>query len=180
MTDTSLSSLFPAVPVTVGGERLRLRPVVLGELPAVERVIEGWQVLVVTEGDPARAEAWTDFVDLCAAAVGRSRAWIDQLSETDFETLICLVLAANEDVWKPQPPKAGEEGYSWAKIIQCLVEHGHSFEAIQGYTLSQARALLGECFRMESEALAREIQAAAFSMASSESVEKAVKGLLRG
>jgi len=177
--DTRLSALFPALPFMVGGERLQLRPVTLGELPAVERVVEGWRLLLATGGEFLHAEAWEDFLDLCAGAVGRDRAWLDQLSEEAFETLIGLVLAINEEIWKPGPQPAGK-AFSWPEITQRLIEHGHPFAAIQGYTLAQARAFLGECFRLEREALARAIQAAAFSMADGKTVVKAVKELTRG
>jgi len=180
MTDASLFALLPAVPVVIDGERLCLRPVVIAELPAVERILEGWQQLVATGGNWLNAEAWEDVVDLCAAAVGRDRSWIDQISENDFERLISLVLAVNESIWKPEAKSHEGEDFSWAQIVQRLVEHGHSFDAIRGYTLSQARALLGECFRQEAECLARDIQAASFSMADQTSVEKAVKGLRCG
>lgn len=178
--DTTLSTLFPSVPVTLGAERLQLRPVILAELPAVERVVEGWRLLVATGGDFANAEAWEDFVDLCAAAVGRSRTWIDALSEEDFEKLICLVLAINEEIWKPEITKERSEPFTWARIIQRLVEHGHNENSTQAYTLAKARALLGECFRLESETLARGIQAASYSMADPKSVSQAVKELNRG
>lgn len=181
MSDTTLSSLFPSVPVLVGGERLCLRPIILRELPAVERVLEGWRLLVATGGNFAQAEAWQDVLDLTAASVGRSRPWLDQLSEADFEALICQVMSINEEIWRPRPAAKDEgKAFTWSQIVQCLVEHGHPFDAIQGYTLAQARTLLTECFRQESEAMARDIQSAAFSMASSESVDKAVKGLRRG
>jgi len=179
-SDTTLSALFPSVPVTIGAERLQLRPVILAELPAVERVVEGWRLLVATGGDFANAEAWDDFVGLCAAAVSRDRAWINGLEEDDFDRLICLVLAINEEIWKPEVAKDSGEAFRWAQIIQRLVEHGHAWATIQTYTLPQARAFLGECFRMESETLARGIQAASFSMADQKSVSKALKELNRG
>ena len=180
MPDTTLSALFPGrADHGSAGKRLRLRPVILAELPAVERVVEAWRLLVATGGDFLHSEGWEDFLELVAAAAGHPRAWLDQLSEEDFERLICLVLAANEEVWKPEIGKEPGEAFTWAQITQRLVEHGHAWDTLQGYTLTQARAFLGECFRLESETLAREIQAAAFSMADEKAVTKAVKELRR-
>ena len=180
MPDTTLSTILPSMPVKIGMERLHLRSVIIAELPVVERVIEAWRLLVATGGDFLHADGWEDFLDLCAAAVGRPRAWIDGLSEEDFERLIALVLAANEDIWKTEATRSAGEPWSWAQIAQRLVEHGHTWDAIQGYTLPQARAFLMEALRMESEVLAREIQASSFSMASEKDVNRAVKELRRG
>lgn len=180
MSDTTLSALLPSVPVKIGTERVFLRPVIVAELPAVERVVDGWRLLVATGGDFLHAEAWGDFLDLCAAAAGRESGWIDTLSEEDLERLICHVLAINEDVWKPEITKERGEPFTWAQITQRLVEHGHAWEAIRGYTLPQARAFLGECFRLEREALARAVQAANYAMADPKSTNKTVKELLRG
>ena len=180
MPDTTLSAILPSMPVKIGMERLLLRSVVIAELPVVERVIEAWRLLVATGGDFLHADGWEDFLDLCAAAVGRPSTWIDWLSEEEFEHLISLVLAANEDVWKTEATRNPGEPWSWAQIAQRLVEHGHTWDAIQGYTLPQARAFLMESLRLESEALAREIQASNFAMADPKDVNRAVKELRRG
>ena len=180
MPDTTLSTILPSMPVKIGMERLHLRSVIIAELPVVERVIEAWRLLVAKGGDFLHADGWEDFLDLCAAAVGRPRAWIDGLSEEDFERLIALVLAANEDIWKTEATRSAGEPWSWAKIAQRLVEHGHTWAAAQGYTLPQAKAFLDECFRVERENLACMVEASNYAMATPESTSKTAKELRRG
>lgn len=180
MADSTLTTLFPAQPFMVGGERLLLRPVVLGELPQVERVAEAWRVMVATGGEVLDAEAWEDFLSLLAASVDRPVPWLESLDEATFEQLLCLVLAINENVWKPTEDEGEGEAMTWAEILQSLIEHGHDFETIQRYTVAQARAFLMQGFRREREALAQAVQASAFAMADSKSVQKVVKELRRG
>lgn len=180
MTDSTLSTLFPAVPVRIGGERLSCRPVVLGELPEVERVVEAWRLLVATGGATLDAEAWDDFLGLLCAAVDRPRAWLDALPENEFEQLVALVLASNEDIWKPAASPSGQAALEWPEIFQRLISHGHSIAAIREYTIAQAHAFLGECMKAEREDLAAGIQAAAFSMADGKTVTSVLKELRRG
>ena len=121
MADSTLTTLFPAQPFMVGGDRLMLRPVVLGELPQVERVAEAWRVMVATSGQVLDAEAWEDFLSLLAAAVGQPVAWLESLDEATFERVVCLVLAVNEDVWKPTEDTSEGEAMTWAEILQSLI-----------------------------------------------------------
>jgi hypothetical protein len=181
MPDTTLSTLFPAVPIRIGGERVSLRPVVLGELPEVDRVVEAWRLLIATGGDVLDSEAWEDFLGLLCAAVDRPRAWLDALSESEFERLATTALAINEEIWKPSPsPGTGNVSMKWSEIFQRLISHGHPASVIKGYTLAQANAYLGECLKADREELAMNIQAAAFSMVDGKTVAGAVKELRRG
>ena len=180
MPDHDLSTLNPAVPILVGGERVFIRSVTLDEIPAAQRVRDGWRLLVATGGDFLHAEAWADFIDLCAAAAGRDRLWLDALPEADFEKVICSVVAINEELWKPENLGEASEEISWAAITQRLVEHGHSLESTRKLTLPQARALLKECVNQETNRFAQAIQAATFAMVSPKDAEKAVRKLRHG
>lgn len=180
MADGTLTTLNPALPLLVGGERVMLRPVLLSELPQVARVQEGWNLMKATGGQVLDAEAWEDFLQLLAAAAGKPVAWLEGLTEAQFEELFCLVIGINRDLWKESEGPASGEEMTWAEILQSLVEHGHAFESTQRYTVDQARTFLLQGFRREREALAQAIQAAGFAMADGKSVQKVVKELRRG
>lgn len=180
MPDSTLAALFPAIPVTVGGERVQLRPVTLGELPVVERLMEAWCAMVATAGLEVDPENWDAFVDLLASAVARTRAWVEALPSSEFERLASLALAINEDVWNPAATGGAEsEAMTWSAIVQRLVEHGHPFEALKGFTLGQCRAFLLEALRRERADLAQGIQAAAFSMVDGKTTQKVLRELSR-
>lgn len=177
--DTTLSALFPAVPLLVGKELLSIRPIVLAELPAVERVMGGWRKLIASGGEQVDPEAWSEFMTLLAGACGRSTAWFGKLSEEDFEELVATVIAVNDEVLAPGDQE-GSETITWARIFSKLVTAGHSFAAIQGMTLGQARALLSEAERESRDQLANEILASSFAMADGKAVKEATEGLRRG
>lgn len=178
MGAASLSALFPAVPLVLGGERVQLRPVVLSELPAVEQVLEGWRVLVATRGEVLPQEAWETFLDLLAAAVGRSHLWVRQLQEEDFERLICHALAVNAELLEPS--STGQANISWGELVAKLVAAGHSRDSVGGMTLAQAQIFLAEAYRLDREALASAITASSFAMADPKATERTVRRLHRG
>lgn len=180
MTDTGLSALFPSCPMTAGGERLEVRPVILSELPQVERVLDGWRYLVASNGAVMDAEAWEAFLDLLASAACRTRPWLEALPESDFERLASLVLAINREIWDAEAPQRKGEEVQWPGIFQRLVAAGHPLEAIHRMTLAQARLFLVEAARLDRERLANDITAAAFSMADGKHVNKVLKELRRG
>jgi hypothetical protein len=179
MQSAPLSALFPAVPLSVGGERLFVRPVSLGDMPVAERVLAAWLELVSTGGQAMDESAWDDFIDLLASSVNRPRSWVGGLDEADFERLVAFALAVNEEILRPSEKTKDIQETGWPEIIQRLVSHGHAMDAIKNYTLSQARAYLLECYRAERDDLARGIQAAAFSMSDGETVKKALEKLNR-
>lgn len=136
-------------------------------------------MLVATGGEWLDPEALETFRDLLAASVGKGRAWLDGQAPEQFDRLVSLVLAINEDIWKPSAKAASDAPLDWPEIVQRLVEHGHTLENIQQFTIVQARAFLLECLKTEREDMAMRIQASAFSMADGKSVAKAVKELTR-
>ncbi len=180
MADSTVSTLFPGLPFMVGREWVYIRPVVLSEIPAVERVVEAWRLLVATGGTVLDAGAWEDFLVLLAAAAGKPMAWLEGLEESAFEQLVGLVLASNENIWKPEGDGPEDETTPWAEILQRLIESGHDFNAVLGYTMPQAKAFLLQSARREREALAQKIQASAFAMADTKSVQRVVKELRHG
>ena len=174
----TLSALYPAVPLQLGGERVQLRPVVLSELPAVEQVLEGWRVLIATRGEVLPQEAWDTFLDLLAAAVGRTSLWVRQLPEEDLERLICHALAVNAELFEDDP--GDTETVNWASVAQRLVSHGHPLDAVGRMTLAQLRAFTEEALVTERENLAAGVLAATYSMADEKSVKRALRELRRG
>ena len=180
MTDTSLSILLPTVPSVIDGESVEIRPVTLLELRLVERVMEGWAALVATNGEHVVPEAWNALLDLLGGACGKDRTFVRGLDQPDFERLLCMVLAMNQDLW--DPPKGDEncESHSWAQIIQRLVKAGHPWESIMSMTLPQVKAFLEEGLRQEREDLALDITAASFAMADGKTVQQVTKELRRG
>lgn len=180
MADGSLTSLFPTLPLRVGGERLYVRPVVFRELPLVDRAMQGWGAMVVSAGLTVPADGWDAFMDLLEGASGKPRAWVEALAEPEFEKLASFALAINRDLWDPDKGGGAEgDDLTWASITQRLISFGHSWESIQELTLSQLRAFLEESIRQEREQLARDITSASFSMADSASVQKATRELRR-
>lgn len=180
MPDTTLSSLFPGVPTRILGERVEVRPIVFRDLRTVERVMDGWVQLVASGGESVDQEAWEDFQDLLASGCGKDRSWLARLPEDDFERLTSLALAVNRNIWDPPKNEQAGDSFTWAQIVQRLVEHGHPWESMQLLTLSQIRAFLEETFRSERESFARDITAASFSMVDGKTVQKVTKELRRG
>ena len=181
MADTSLFTLFPTVPALVGGERVEVRPVILSELPLVERVLEGWRVLVATSGEVMPQESWDAFSDLLASACGKSREWVLALQSEDFERLSCLVLAQNRELWDGEAQESkGDDYFAWPQVVQRLVRHGHPWQQVQSLTLGQIRDFMAEALVIEREDLAQVITAASFAMADGSTVQKVTKELRRG
>ena len=124
--------------------------------------------------------AWDAFWDLLAGASGRPLAWVTALPEEDFEKLASFALAINAELWDPDKGGGAEgDDLTWASITQRLITFGHAWDSIQDLTLSQMRAFLEESIRQEREQLARDITAASFSMADTNSVQKATRELRR-
>ncbi len=90
-----------------------------------------------TGGQVLDAEAWEDFLQLLAAAAGKPVAWLEGLTEAQFEELFCLVIGIDRDLWKESEGPASGEEMTWAEILQSLVEHGHAFESTQRYTVTR-------------------------------------------
>jgi hypothetical protein len=180
MADTTLSVLFPGIPAMVAGERTEVRPILLRELRLVERVFEGWSILVASNGEQVDPEAWEAFLELMAGAWGKDKAQVKALEQADFESLVCLVLAINKDLWDPPKVDETQEAHSWAQIVQRLVKAGHPWESIMNMTLPQVKAFLEEGLRQERADLALDITAASFAMADGKTVQQVTKELRRG
>jgi hypothetical protein len=148
-------------------------------MPVVGRLMEAWCHLVERAGQDLDPEVWEEFLDLLAACAGRPRAWVDALPGPDFERLVTLELALNEEIWRPCPGAGDAPAMTWAAIVQRLVEHGHPFESVRGLSLAQARAFLLESLRRERADLAAAIQAAGFSMSDGKTLQKVLKELER-
>lgn len=177
MTDTGLSALFPSEPMWIGGERVCLRPVVLKELPVLERLMGGWGLMVATGGEALTPDLGEDLDELLAGASGRPLAWVKALPAEDYERLFSLALALNQGLFERSRGDV-EAQVPWPQVVQRLLSRGHRMEDIENYTLDQAATFLKEVARLETSDLARAISAAPFANAPKEAA-KAVKDLSR-
>ncbi len=166
--------------MTIRGERLEIRPLTLGQLPAMARLAEpiAQSVLglpgVPAEGDDLLAltaallKAHGDALPSAVAlAVNRPLKWAALLTLDDFSAVAVVVVAVNQDfflqgITLPAPPKrAGGKGkagaWSLADSFQFLIERGHRVPDLLGYTIAQFRSYLEAAFRSR----ARELRDAA-------------------
>lgn len=171
MSDSTLASLLPGLPLHVANRRIELRPVTVEELPAVERIWKGWVQLVVTRGEELDPAAVEDLVNLLGSTSGQGVEWIKSLSEADFEQVLSHALALNEEVLNP-PRMKSPETFTWAQIVQKLVRAGHPWVSVKGYTLSQVRAFIEVVAEQERDVLADALQASSFSMVSPQDTQK--------
>lgn len=179
MADSTLYALFPGVPLTIAGERLSVRPIVLSELPVAQRVIEAWGRLIM--GGEADLEAWADLQTLMGTAVGKSLVWVQSLGSDDFDRLLASLIAVNqEDLLVGEDGAGSHETVSWARVAQTLVSAGHTLDRVERMTLPQLRVLLGEADRALREQLARDITAASFSMSDGKTIQKVTRELRCG
>ena len=96
-----LETLIPqGVEVTVGGEVVRVKPLKVGQMPAFLRAISpvmkhlsggeiDWLELFGERGD--------DLLTAVAIAVGKPRAWIDELAADEAMLLAAKVIEVNAD-----------------------------------------------------------------------------------
>lgn len=175
-----LDMIFPEMPLQLGAHRLMLRPVVLSELPKVQRVIDGWRHLIANGGASMDGLAWLDFCDLIAAACGKDLDFLTKLDTDQFDELASWVLAINEKLWKGDDAKPNATEFSWAMAVQCLISHGHTLDSVSRLTLAQLEAYLIASAKEDRERLAMAIQAEAFSMADPKSIKSALKELRNG
>ena len=177
-----LDVIFPEMPLQLGAHRLMLRPVILSELPKVQRVIDGWRHLIANGGASMDGLAWLDFCDLLAASCGKDLDFLTSLDSDQFDELASWVLAINEKLWKGDDPKTKPDTteFSWSTAIQCLISHGHTLESVSRLTLAQLEAYLIASAKEDRERLAMAIQAEAFSMADPKSIKSALKELRNG
>ena len=180
MPDTTLSSLFPGYPLHVAGQRVFLRPVTVSELPAVDRVMEGWRIMIVSGGTVIDPDALLDLQELLASAAGRDLAWVRSLDEAAFETLFCHVIAINQAELFDPPECKGGDTLTWAAIAQRLIQAGHPPTAVGDYTLAQVRTFLEAITAQEREAFANALVAASCSMADPKKVNEVAERIRRG
>lgn len=179
MPDSTLTSLLPGLPLQVANRRIQLRPITVEELPAVERIWGGWVQLVATGGEELDSTAVDDLLALLGAASGQGTDWIKCLNEENFECVLSHALALNEEILTP-PKMENAESFTWAQIVQKLVQAGHPWESVKTYTLSQVRAFIEVVAEQEREAFADAIQAASFAMVAPQETQKVANNIRRG
>lgn len=98
---TELDTLVPAgLELVIGGEALTIKPLKVGQLPAFLRAISpvmqqltaaeiDWLALIGERGD--------DLLAAIAIAVGKPRAWVDELAADEAILLAAKVIEVNAD-----------------------------------------------------------------------------------
>jgi len=107
----------PGETVTVGGVALAVRPIVVGQIPALMRALGPGLRAALSDEDGALAIDWLvllerysdNALDALAVAVGRERAWIDGLALDDVLRLTERVIAVNRDFFARRVRPALEE-----------------------------------------------------------------------
>ncbi len=90
----------PGVELVIGGEALTIKPLKVGQLPAFLRAISpAIQELTSPEIDWLRlfGERGDDLLSAIAIAVGRPRAWLDDLAADEAILLAAKVIEVNAD-----------------------------------------------------------------------------------
>ncbi len=180
-----IDSLFAApVPVTVGGEALLVRGVVLEELPRFLRLYAHQQH---GEADPAAAldnaalAAWAaDFVQLTALLCGRPAEWVLELGEDDTACLLDAMKRANRILFDTPTTRHGPRnarGASWANAVAMLVEAGHALEAVRRYTLAQIEMLCAAHARLAADRRLDDLSIARASQADHKGYRRALAAL---
>ena len=98
---TDLEKLIPqALELTVNGETLAIKPLKVGQMPAFLRTISPvMQHLSRTEIDwlTLFGERGDDLLSAIAIAVGKPRAWVDELAADEAILLAAKVIEVNAD-----------------------------------------------------------------------------------
>jgi len=101
----------PGVELVIGGEALTLKPLKVGQMPAFLRAIApAIQELTSPEIDWLRlfGERGDDLLSAIAIAVGRPRAWLDDLPADEAILLAAKVIEVNADFFtRTVIPKLG-------------------------------------------------------------------------
>jgi hypothetical protein len=98
---TELDTLVPAgIELVIGGEALTIKPLRVGQLPAFLRAISPvMQQLTAAEIDglALMGERGDDLLTAIAIAVGKPRAWVDELAADEAILLAAKVIEVNAD-----------------------------------------------------------------------------------
>ncbi|WKB50858.1 hypothetical protein [Eleftheria terrae] len=101
----------PAVTVNVAGERLEIRPLVLGELPAVLKAVRPFasQLSAEPEWLTLLCEHGEALLQTLSLAARRPREWIDRLAVDEALVLAGAVFEVNADFFvRRVAPRIGE------------------------------------------------------------------------
>jgi len=101
MSDDELQRLeVPVVELTVGGERLEIRPLTVGQLPAFTRAIRGIELLWTAEELDVMAlvaDHGEALINAVAIATCRPVVWVAGLGADAFIALVSAILELNAD-----------------------------------------------------------------------------------
>ncbi|MCW7540719.1 hypothetical protein OOT46_23145 [Aquabacterium sp. A7-Y] len=89
----------PAQPLDIAGERLEIRPLVLGELPAVLKAVRPFAAQLAGAPDwfALFGEHGEALLQTLTLAARKPRTWVDQLAVDDALVLAAAVFEANAD-----------------------------------------------------------------------------------
>ena len=149
-----LDALFAApVRVTVGGQRVAVRGVWLGELAEFLRLYQSKPADSADQAAP-EVQAWMcGITAMLARLCGERAEWIDTLPEADLDALFGAMWEANRilfDARGRSGPRGGEK-VSWATAAAVLVEAGHRPADIERYTLVQVEHYMAAHARLEAD-----------------------------
>jgi hypothetical protein len=122
--------LFSEFSVSVGSVRFAIHEytitegVRLGE--AARKAVDKYK-----EGESA------DLIYLIAQNCDLDTLEIAGLNDATLTALVIAFERANKSWLIPEIPKPGRSTERWSSAIQALISHGHTLEAIRGYTLRQ-------------------------------------------
>lgn len=186
----TLDALFAApVRVTVAGEVVRVRGVVLDELADFLRLYDrapGNAGGAEADGeagteDPDAVRDWAaDLLAMLARLCDRPLDWLQQRADDELEALFAAMRRANAVLFEPQPARhgpRGNRGHSWATAAAWLVECGHSLHQVRGYTLGQIEQLTAAHARLAADRRIDELSIARAAQAPQKGYRAALKSL---
>lgn len=168
---SDLETLIPrSIELVIDGEPLAIKPLKVGQMPGFLRAISPvMQQLTTTEIDwlALFGERGDDLLSAIAIAVGKPRAWVDELAADEAILLAAKVIEVNADFFypvgdpetrrsvRPSEAAARSEGGGWFDAVQHLIEHGHRLPDILDYTLAQVRGFVAATARTDAARDAR-------------------------
>lgn len=173
MTDAiaaQLDALFAApVRVAVGGKRVAVRGVWLGELADFLRLSARKPAEGAAHDAPEVIDWMAEIVQVLARLCGETVEWVTALDDASLDALFAAMWEANRVLFEPgagaRTGPRGGASISWATAAAVLIEAGHRPEDIERYTLVQieqymaAHARLAADRRLEALSIARASQA---------------------
>ncbi|ENZ78277.1 hypothetical protein OR214_01691 [Ralstonia pickettii OR214] len=151
---SDLETLIPqAAELVIDGEPLAIKPLKVGQMPAFLRAITPVMQQIGGDGIDWLAlfgERGDDLLTAVSIAVGKPRAWVDELAADEAILLAAKVIEVNAEFFYPDGDASarradradgrdGSNRHGWFDTVQHLIAHGHRLPDILDYTLAQVR-----------------------------------------